>query len=262
MYVDKEKLVINRPTPEFRINERHDEFDLKIKTGREKIHRYHRDFEMLCRLLDVKKGQKVLNVGAGLGFSLYELAAIGVDCYDLDICPGDPEFVAGMARFYGLNVKAVMGDGCAIPFPDASFDSVYSQDTFEHIWDFEAAMLEQIRVLKPGGRLLVLVGNLINPKTFHSMFVKRFIETRGKSGGLKWLLTKHRAMESFGIGWHGKDEDWKTIYWWKLKLRGFPALKPLVVTTTRAYNDPAKLSNRILEPFVGGLIILAEKSEL
>jgi len=259
MKLEKDKLVIHRPAPEFKINSRHSEFDERLASYRRDIPRYHRDIEMLCRLLEVKEGQKVLNVGAGIGFTLYELASLGVECYDLDICPGDPEFVAGMAKFYGFDIRPVQGDGCAMPFPDNFFDSVYSKDTFEHIWDFETAMLEQIRVLKPGGKLLVLVGNLINPKTFFSMFVKRFIDTRGKSGGLKWLLTKHRAMESFGIGWHGKDEDWKTLFWWRRKLREYPQLKPLVITTTRAYNDPAKLSNRILEPFVGGLIILAEK---
>ncbi len=216
---------------------------------------------MLCSLLDIKPGEKVLNVGGGIGFTLYELANLGVECFDVDICPGDPQFVQGMADFYDLDIKAMRGDSCALPFGNNIFDSVYSKDTFEHIWDFETGMREQIRVLKPGGRHLVLVGNLFNPRTFYSMFVKRFIDSRGKAGGLKWLLTKHRAKIDFGIGWHGKDEDWKTLGWWKRKMKAFPELEPLTITTTRAYNYPDKLSNRIFRPFVGGLIILSRKKD-
>ena len=43
-----------------------------------------------------------------------------------------------------------------LPFRDASFDAIYSMGTIEHFDETERAIAEMARVLKPGGRLLVL----------------------------------------------------------------------------------------------------------
>lgn len=46
-------------------------------------------------------------------------------------------------------------DGLTIPFPDERFDSVFSSEAFEHIFNLERILGELHRVLKPGGHLLV-----------------------------------------------------------------------------------------------------------
>ncbi|MBN2070231.1 MAG: class I SAM-dependent methyltransferase [Candidatus Krumholzibacteriota bacterium] len=261
MFIKKEDLIIQRPNPSLNVNKRQVEYDRRYIQYRKDLDRFHVEIEMIMRLLEVRKGQRIINIGGGVGFTLYEVAGFGTECFNVDICPGDPKFVHEMAKHYGLDIKSMQGDSCALPFGDETFDSIYSKDVFEHIWDFEKGMNEQIRVLKKGGHLLILVGNLINPKTFYRMFVKRFIETRGKAGGLRWLLTKHKAVFDFGIGWHGKDEDFKTTFWWKRKMRQFPELQTLLITTTRAHARPDRLINRIFRPFIGGIIILAKKKE-
>lgn len=55
-------------------------------------------------------------------------------------------------------------DGGAIPFSDASFDAVFSNQSLEHVHDIDLAMREIARVLVPGG---VLVGSVSHLEPFH-----------------------------------------------------------------------------------------------
>jgi SAM-dependent methyltransferase len=49
----------------------------------------------------------------------------------------------------------VFYDGKTLPFPDNHFDSIFSSEVFEHIFNLPEIMRELQRVLKPGGRILV-----------------------------------------------------------------------------------------------------------
>ena len=51
----------------------------------------------------------------------------------------------------------VNGDALDLPFPDNSFDRVIVSEVLEHIWDDERALVEMVRVLRPGGRLAATV---------------------------------------------------------------------------------------------------------
>lgn len=259
MYIEENDLIINKPTPSFYINGRQSEFTRKHEEYKRAISRYHADIEMLCRLLDLKEGQRILEVGGDVGFNLYELAGLQANCIDIDICPGSAEFVGSMADFYDLEIEALRGDTCCLPFMDGCFDAVYSKDTFEHIWDCDCALHEQARVLKKGGRLCVVVGNIASPKLLFELLIRSFVKSKGKSGGLKWLLTKSRVYDNFGIGWHGKGEDMKTIWWWRKKMASIREVEVVTITTTRAYKDPSSILCRILEPFAGSIIIVAVK---
>jgi SAM-dependent methyltransferase len=46
-------------------------------------------------------------------------------------------------------------DGKTIPFDDSSFDSIFSSEVFEHIFDLDPILAELYRVLKPGGNILI-----------------------------------------------------------------------------------------------------------
>ena len=60
-------------------------------------------------------------------------------------------------------VKAVVFDGCALPFRDKSFDVIYSMGTIEHFDETEQAVSEMARVLKPGGCAIIGVPNRHDP---------------------------------------------------------------------------------------------------
>ncbi|MBK8311763.1 MAG: class I SAM-dependent methyltransferase [Chitinophagaceae bacterium] len=49
----------------------------------------------------------------------------------------------------------VFYDGVLLPFPDNYFDSVFSTEVFEHVFNLEEMILEIKRVMKPGAKILV-----------------------------------------------------------------------------------------------------------
>lgn len=56
-------------------------------------------------------------------------------------------------------VKFVCGDATALPFPDATFDAITMFDLLEHVPDHRQAIAEALRVVKPGGYLLISTPN-------------------------------------------------------------------------------------------------------
>lgn len=259
MYTKREELIVTRPAPPESDNIRQANYIRKKRQFNADLDRYQRETEMLCEFIDLKPGMKVLEIGAGTGNRLLELANLGADCYDIDIVPQNIEFVQEIGRHYGFDIKAFIGDSCAMPFPDDTMDAIYSEDTFEHFYDEDLALREQLRVLKPGGRLAVVVGNLLNPKTFKMIFLDRFLQTRGREGGFRWLFTKHRARLDYGLGWHGKYEDFKSLWWWRRKMRSTPGVEVVELTTSRAHHDPDRFAYRLFEPFTGCIVLAARK---
>lgn len=92
------------------------------------------------------KGGSVLEIGAGTGWQARELANRGYLVSAIDI----PFSNHSSARIWPI----MDFDGRNIPFPDASFDVVYSSNVLEHVEDLEKLNGEIIRVLRPGGRAI------------------------------------------------------------------------------------------------------------
>jgi SAM-dependent methyltransferase len=59
-------------------------------------------------------------------------------------------------------VRGVVGDGCALQFPDAFFDTVLSIQVLEHVFEPMRMLRELYRVTKPGGTLVVMVPQTAN----------------------------------------------------------------------------------------------------
>jgi ubiquinone/menaquinone biosynthesis C-methylase UbiE len=98
----------------------------------------------------------VLEIGAGSGAMAAELLAmypnIGLTVTDVD---DEMVEVAG-ARLsqFGDRVTARHADATALPFPDNTFDAVLSWVMLHHTVEWEKALAEAIRVLRPGGQLV------------------------------------------------------------------------------------------------------------
>ncbi|MBT4291670.1 methyltransferase domain-containing protein, partial [bacterium] len=76
----------------------------------------------------------------------------------------------------GVQVQPVAGDALAKPFAENSFDIVFHQGLLEHFRDPLPLLVEDLRVLKPGGHLVVDV-----PQTFHYYTVgKKILIAMGK----------------------------------------------------------------------------------
>jgi ubiquinone/menaquinone biosynthesis C-methylase UbiE len=110
----------------------------------------------LAQLAQIDGSQRVLDVGCGIGGpSRYLASKFGCQVTGLDLTP---EFVAlaGMlAQRTRLAEKVTYRQGNALdlPFPDANFDVVWSQNAAMNIADRDRLYGEMHRVLRPGGRL-------------------------------------------------------------------------------------------------------------
>ncbi|WP_046204057.1 demethylmenaquinone methyltransferase [Corynebacterium argentoratense] len=99
--------------------------------------------------LDLKPGEKVLDLAAGTAISTEELAKSGAWIVACDFSQG--MLAAGKDR----DVPKVVGDGMHLPFADASFDAVTIGFGLRNIHDYRAGLRELLRVTKPGGRITV-----------------------------------------------------------------------------------------------------------
>jgi arsenite methyltransferase len=111
--------------------------------------------------LEPREGERVLDVGAGPGLLVADMAAIvgpGGHVTGLEI--SDSMLAVARRRCASLptadRITLVKGDATALPFPDASFDAATSTQVYEYVPDIDRALAELHRVLRPGGRALIL----------------------------------------------------------------------------------------------------------
>jgi demethylmenaquinone methyltransferase/2-methoxy-6-polyprenyl-1,4-benzoquinol methylase len=101
--------------------------------------------------LDLRRGELVLDLGAGTGVSTQELARSGAYSVGADLSLGMLQ-VGHAAR---PEVPLLAADALALPFADATFDAVTISLALRNIVDPDTALREMARVTKPGGRLVV-----------------------------------------------------------------------------------------------------------
>ena len=110
----------------------------------------------LVRRLGPAPDAMVLEVGPGPGWFSRELAA-AVPRGRLQLLDVQPEMLAqARARAASPVVDTTVGDACALPFEDATFDAVVATAVLGETPDPERAVAEVARVLRPGGRFVVL----------------------------------------------------------------------------------------------------------
>ncbi len=110
----------------------------------------------LAELADVHPGERVLDVGAGIGGPARFLAArYGARVTALDATARFCRAAELLTRGAGLadRVDVVLGDALALPFADHSFDLAWSQAVSQNIADKPRLVAELTRVVRPGGRV-------------------------------------------------------------------------------------------------------------
>lgn len=106
---------------------------------------------------DEMAGRDVLEAGCGIATDGAQFARAGARYTGLDFSPTALENARSRFALEGLEGQFVEGSVTEIPFPDASFDIVYSMGVVHHVPDTARAIEEFRRVLRPGGQAIVLV---------------------------------------------------------------------------------------------------------
>ncbi|MEX2562741.1 MAG: class I SAM-dependent methyltransferase [Nitriliruptoraceae bacterium] len=93
-------------------------------------------------------GMRLLEVGSGRGLLLRRLQHAGADAFGID---ANPE-----AARASVAANSLTGRAHDLPFADASFDGIVSVHTIEHLPMLDDALAEMVRVVRPGGRILLI----------------------------------------------------------------------------------------------------------
>jgi ubiquinone/menaquinone biosynthesis C-methylase UbiE len=104
-------------------------------------------------------GETCVDIGSGTGTETRRLArAVGARgrAIGVEPNPGSREEARRRAVEAGVAVEFVDGDATALPFPDGSIDLVRIERVLEHLTDPDAAVRDIARVLRPGGRAVLL----------------------------------------------------------------------------------------------------------
>jgi len=110
-----------------------------------------------CKLIDMKPGQTVLDIGCGVGGSAFHLNQVyGCDVRGIDLSNNMIEIAQQKHADYGYqNVVFEVADATLLDYPENSFDLVYSRDTILHISDKRALFANFYKWLKPGGKVFI-----------------------------------------------------------------------------------------------------------
>jgi ubiquinone/menaquinone biosynthesis C-methylase UbiE len=103
-------------------------------------------------------GKKVLEIGLGQGAESEQLIRRGAEWSGLDLTQEAVERVSTRTKIRSLPFDDIkVGTALAIPYPDSSFDVVFSHGVLHHVPDIKRAQAEIRRVLRDDGSLIVML---------------------------------------------------------------------------------------------------------
>ena len=121
--------------------------DLAGEMWAEHWHRYHFVLPFLA-------GKKVLDVASGEGYGSALMATVAIEVNGLDVS-GTAVAHASATYAERQNLRFTQGSCARLPFDDATFDTVVSFETIEHIHEQDEFLDEIKRVLTPSGLLIM-----------------------------------------------------------------------------------------------------------
>ncbi len=118
----------------------------------------------LPRLIDFAgfRGQRLLEIGCGIGTDLVRFARGGARVAGLDLSETAIALAQKNLAAHGLCGGLMIGDGSTLPFADATLDVVYAHGVLQYAPDARKIVDEALRVLKPGGTAIFMVYNRVS----------------------------------------------------------------------------------------------------
>lgn len=126
------------------------------------------------------RGQDVLEIGCGVGTDAVEISRAGARYTGVDVTSHAVELTRRHLAYRGVSGHVELASATALPFGDATMDLVYSHGVLHHVPDIDRAVREVHRVLRPGGRAVVML--------YHRHSLNYYIDILGVRRALALLL--------------------------------------------------------------------------
>lgn len=164
----------------------------ELARGKEQRGNLQTNLEFLAQTNLLRPGDRILEIGCGIGTVVFELAGQGYNVRGTDISQVAIEY--GRGKYAGIQLDVQPAEELA--YGDGAFDVVLSFDLFEHIARIDRHVAEVCRVLKPGGYYLFQTPNKWSNAIFETLSHKTLTWRRvhpslHTPGQLRRRLAKH-----------------------------------------------------------------------
>jgi SAM-dependent methyltransferase len=197
-----------------------------------------RSYDFLIRhvLKPLKNRGRILDLGAGNCWMSFRLAGLGYCPVAVDLLTNANDGLGAADHFHkhlSAPIPRFQAEVTRLPFCDAQFELVLFNASFHYAEDYEAALGEALRCLKPGGRVIIIDSpwyatgesgrQMIAER--HTLFRQRFGTSSDSVKSLEFLTDERLQMleDKFSIHWtvHRPWYGWKwAMRPWVAKLRG------------------------------------------
>ncbi len=223
--------------------------------------------------LGIGPGTKVIDVGCGAGRHSFEAYRRGADVVAFDQDAAELANVSTVLRAMADKAEApmsaraetVIGDALALPYVDGTFDCVIASEILEHVPADDALIRELIRVLKPGGALVVTVPRWM-PERVCWLLSQEYHSNEGGHVRIYRASQLRAKIETAGVAFsrshhaHGLH----TPFWWLKCLVGVDnsdhaavtAYHKLLVWDIMERPRITRLTEKVLNPLVGKSVAL------
>lgn len=170
----------------------------ELERGKEQRGNLQTNLEFLDREALIQPGDKILEIGCGIGTIVHELTAKGADAIGTDISQVAIEY--GLKKYAPIELEVQPAE--ELKYDDGTFDVVLSFDLFEHIARIDLHVAEVARVLKPEGYYLFQTPNKYTDVVYETLALKSLKWRRAHpslhtAGQVRRRLAKHGFMCRF-----------------------------------------------------------------
>jgi len=164
----------------------------ELERGKEQRGNLQANLDFLARTNLLQPGDRILEIGCGIGTVVAELVRQGYEAMGTDISQVAIEY--GRAKYSAVRLEVQPAE--ELPYADGTFDIVLSFDLFEHIARIDRHVGEVHRVLKPGGHYLFETPNKLSnvvseTLAYKSLKWRRVHPSLHTPGQLRRRLARH-----------------------------------------------------------------------
>jgi len=164
--------------------------------------------KQVTKLLNPQRGSSVLDIGFGTGLLLDQLLRSDKDLrlYGLDI--SEEMYKKAEAKFSGNpRVNLTLGSANKLPYADGAFDYVTCVHSLHHHADTQQSLKEMYRVLKPGGKVVVIDPSIDG--FLRKIFLKLSVFVHNEKGTRHYTKSQMKALfEKAGFKNIRQDHSW------------------------------------------------------